>query len=110
MLAKENRLTARADFENLRQNGKFLTTPYFSFSFTKRETQLPSRFGFIVSKKISKSAVVRNRVKRILREIVRKNIGTVKEGWDAVFLVKSGILSAETDKIEVEVKKCLEIL
>lgn len=110
MLAKENRLTARADFENLRQNGKFLTTPYFSFSFIKRETHLPSRFGFIVSKKISKSAVVRNRVKRILREIVRKNINSVKEGWDAVFLVKSRILNGDVAKIEVEVKKCLEIL
>ncbi len=110
MLAKENRLTKRIDFENLKLNGKFLTTPYFSFSFIKRETNLPSRFGFIVSKKISKSAVVRNKVKRMLREIVRKNINSVKGSWDAVFLVKSRILTEETAKIETEVKKCLETL
>ena len=110
MLAKANRLTKRTDFENLRQNGKFLTTPYFSFSFIKRETDTPSRFGFVVSKKISKSAVVRNKVKRTLREIVRKNINSVKGSWDAAFLVKSKILNEETGKIEIEVKKCLENL
>ncbi|HSX48812.1 MAG TPA: ribonuclease P protein component [Candidatus Saccharimonadales bacterium] len=110
MLAKENRLTKKIDFENLRQNGKFLTTPYFSFSFIKRETGTPSRFGFIVSKKISKSAVVRNKVKRTLREIVRKNISTVKGSWDAVFLVKPRILNEESLKIEREALKCLETL
>jgi ribonuclease P protein component len=51
-----------------------------------------SRFGFVVSKRIG-NAVTRNLVKRRLREVVRQN--RVKDGWDAVFIARSGIASAE---------------
>ena len=47
-----------------------------------------SRFAFVVSKRIG-NAVVRNRVKRRLREAVRQN--PVSEGWDAVFIARRGI-------------------
>ena len=44
-----------------------------------------SRFGFVVSRRIGK-AVVRNRVKRLLREIVRHT--PVKPGWDIIFIAR----------------------
>lgn len=41
-----------------------------------------SRYGFIVGKRVGK-AVVRNRIKRLLREISRQT--QIKPGWDIVF-------------------------
>ncbi len=64
------------------------------------------RFGFIVSKKISTKAHERNKVKRILREIVRKNIFRMK-GRDYVIVAKSGILHAKHDMIEDELEKVI---
>ena len=46
-----------------------------------------NRFGFMVSKRLG-NAVVRNKIKRRLREIVRQN--SLKEGWDAVFIARRG--------------------
>ena len=46
-----------------------------------------SRFGFMVSKRIG-NAVVRNKVKRRLREAVR--VTPVKAGWDAVLIARKG--------------------
>ena len=50
-----------------------------------------SRFAFVVSKRVG-NAVVRNRVKRRLREAVRER--PVSSGWDAVFIARRGVQSA----------------
>ena len=44
-----------------------------------------TRYGFTVSRRVGK-AVVRNRVKRLLREILRQT--PVKTGWDMVFIAR----------------------
>lgn len=45
-----------------------------------------SRYGFSVSKRVGK-AVVRNRVKRVLREILRQI--PLQSGWDIIFIARS---------------------
>ena len=62
------------------------------------------KFGAIVSKKISKKAVLRNQIKRRLMEAVRLNIEIFPEGFRGIFLVKKNIL----DKKEGEIEECLK--
>lgn len=52
---------------------------------TKRKR---ARFGFSISKKVG-CAVVRNRVRRRLREICRLHLPDLKVGWDLVMVVRS---------------------
>lgn len=108
MLATANRLTKKTDFENVRQNGKFVTSKDFTVSFLNKKNKDEPRFGFIVSKKISTSAVDRNRIKRVLRETIRKNIDSMKVGYDIVIIVKPGILHTPHGKLEKEIKDVIK--
>lgn len=51
-----------------------------------------SRYGFSVSKRVGK-AVTRNRVKRLLREILRMT--PLEPGWDIVFIARPAVASAD---------------
>ena len=61
-----------------------------------------SRFGFIVSTKISKKAIVRNRIKRVMAEIVRSSLNKLKNGYDVVFLIKPSVTKIDRESLEKE--------
>ena len=52
--------------------------------------QTLTRFGIIVTTKVSKKAVVRNKVKRRVREIIRQHLPQFKKGFDVIVFVLKG--------------------
>ena len=63
-----------------------------------------SRYGFSVSKRVGK-AVARNKVKRLLREILR--LTPLKPGWDIIFIARRSVATADYAKLEKSVKGLL---
>jgi len=86
MLPKENRLTKKRDFEKVLKRGKGFKQKTLFLKTV--ENNLPqSRFGIIVSKKTAKKATDRNKIKRQIREILRKKLNKIKKGYDLVLVV-----------------------
>lgn len=73
-----------------------------------RNEQPVTRSGFAVSKRIGK-AVVRNRVKRRMREAVRLHQDLIAPGWDLVWIARRPVALAAYADIEQAVARLLSI-
>ena len=65
-----------------------------------------SRFGFSVSRRIGK-AVVRNKIKRRLREATRLRMAQIRPGWDIVFIARKPIGQASYQEIDAACARLL---
>ena len=63
-----------------------------------------SRYGFSISRRVGK-AVVRNRVKRLFREILRS--APVAPEWDIIFIARSSVATASFARLEESVQGLL---
>lgn len=96
MLPLKNRLIKSSDFKDvLVKSRKIESGPVFLR--IKKNNLGVSRFGFSVGIKFSSKAVLRNKVKRKLREVVRKKLDYLKSGFDVIIIprkerIKNGII------------------
>lgn len=107
MLPLNNRLSEDDAFKKVQSNGHVFQSQNFGIAIFERNDLDPSRFGFIVSTKISHEATTRNYAKRKLREGVRRVLSKMKPGIDIVFLAKQNITRVPTDEIMKEVGNAL---
>ena len=73
------------------------------------ETGFPggARVGLTVGKALGK-AHERNRIKRRMREALRRHIGLVPDGFDLIFHPRRNVLTMEFAQLEAEVVRILE--
>lgn len=87
------RIRENARFQEIRQQGKAVSDRTIVLSYLAND--LPySRYGFVVTTRLG-HAVVRNRIKRQLREIMRLRMPTIQPGWDIVIIARQAIRDAD---------------
>ena len=91
-------LKKNSDFRRLYTRGKSAVSSSLVV-YCRRNRLDRNRFGFTVSKKLGK-AVVRNRVRRRLREIARLNMPALKTGWDIVVVARTRAVDASYAELE----------
>jgi ribonuclease P protein component len=90
------RLKQRADFLAAATGAK-VATAAFVLQGRNREDEAPARIGFTVSRKVG-TAVERNRVRRRLRDIVKRSAAdSLRAGYDYVLVGRRTALSKQFD-------------
>lgn len=103
MLGKQHRLKKQKDFDAVAKEQSFFED-FLVLKKAKNNTDV-SRFGFVVSSKVSKKAVIRNKIKRRLRNIIKEHMQSIEKGYDIVIFTKKGI---EEEKIEQQLLTLLK--
>lgn len=89
MLPKKNRLPSPL-IKSVMRRGKRIATDGHQFIFIQNTLPI-SRFAFVVPVSVDKRAVIRNRLRRLVRESVRLVLPQIAPGWDGVFLIRKGL-------------------
>ena len=88
MLSKKYRFHSRGGVKWVYQHGKTVRTAKMSLVFVPNERGF-TRVAGVVSKKVEKTAVGRNRIRRRVYEALRRNFELVPKKRDYVFVVYS---------------------
>jgi len=86
------RLTAAADYAAAFKSGQRNSDPMFALHW-RRDSAVPARLGLAVSRKVDRRAVVRNRIKRTLRQQFRLLRADLADG-DYVFVARAAAATA----------------
>ncbi len=104
MLKKENRISHEKDFDQVFKLGSSFYCKTIGIKVLNNDLGL-SRLGVIVSTKVSKKAVVRNRIKRVLRDFFQKELQNIIESRDVIIITLPGIESLEKEEINAKLKE-----
>lgn len=87
------------EFDRVFKSGRSVAGREMILFVYRRGRGRPNRVGFCVSKKLGK-AVVRNLVRRRLREVYRRHYEKFEPGWDMVLLARKGAVGTSFRKLE----------
>jgi len=87
MLSKKYRLSS-TDIEHIKEHSSRAHSPFFTILYKKNNKEFP-RIAVIISKKISKKAVRRNAIRRLLKAKLKEKIDSLPN-QDYVVIVKTG--------------------
>src|SRR6266581_3639899 len=101
-LKRELRLRKGSEFQRVRQQGRNITSRLLILAWMPNEVAR-LRIGFIVSKRISKLAVERNYIKRLLSEAIRPSLPELSVGWDIVVSARSSAKTADLQALKQDI-------
>ena len=107
---RSSRILRSADFRLIYDHGFRVSGPLFAAFCRAREgdaIDFGARLGLTVPRAVGK-AVVRNRIKRRLREVFRLHRAKIAPKWDIVLNPRRAALDAEFGQIEREMGRVIE--
>ena len=106
MLPQLHRLKRSVDLQLVQKQGRSWRHP-LCILVAQQNGVASSRFAFVASKRVG-NAVVRNRVKRLLRESVRLHLDDIQPSWDCVWIARPLLSQASYAEVETAVLQLLE--
>lgn len=103
------RLRRTADYRRTYKEGSKFVGPLFAAFYRPNEPGEPARVGYTTPRSMGK-AVIRNRIKRRMREAVRLRLAGLTPGWDLVFNPRRAVLDAGFDRLTGEVDRLFHVL
>jgi ribonuclease P protein component len=100
------RIRKKKDFLNLYKNGKRYRGKYFVLIYLSNEFTF-SRVAIVASKKLG-NAVQRNRIKRWLRTLFRRNKELLEKPLDLIFIPRKEIHEANWEKLTKDFQAALK--
>jgi ribonuclease P protein component len=110
MLPQINRLPLRFSRSFVEIQGQSFHSPLFTLSISPSQlgATAPTRFAFIISKKIAKFAVDRNLLKRKLVANIHPSLPKILPGFDVILYAKHSLLTADATLLNSEIIKILQ--
>lgn len=97
-MEKKFRIRKNIEFKNIYKLGKNYWNRNLVL-YVKKNGLTETRVGYTITKKIG-NAVVRNKMRRRMKEIVRLNFHNIKEGYDLIFIAKRSIVNIPYEELE----------
>lgn len=108
MIARIHRFRGRASLNYVYAHGRTVRGQTISLKFVFNQKRREFRCAVVVSRKIHKSAVSRNRLRRRIYEIVRANSQRIDKPYDMVFTVfNERALDFTPKELRLEIGKLL---
>jgi len=97
-MEKRYKLRKNMEFKKVYSGGKNFWNRNLILYIRKNKLE-ESRFGVTITKKIG-NAVVRNKIKRRIKEIYRLNMYRIKDGYDLIFIPKKNVVDISYKELE----------
>ncbi|MDJ0569538.1 MAG: ribonuclease P protein component [Pleurocapsa sp. MO_192.B19] len=113
-LPKAHRLRNRQDYRAVYDQGIRRYSPHLTLvALLSREQDNSvstgeTKIGISISKKVSKKAVVRNRIKRQIKGVIRSNLSKIRPGWKIVIVVKPKAVKCKYEHFLRELEELLK--
>jgi ribonuclease P protein component len=98
-------LTRPQDFAALQSGGTLRSHPLLSVRFLRTDHDM-TRFGMSTGRKLG-GAVVRNRVRRRIREALRAMAPSFQPGWDVLIIARPGMVDADQETLVTALRRVL---
>lgn len=106
MISRKNRFHGRGGLRRLQSSSRSVRGAAMALKYAPNERRREYRLAVVVSRKVSKSAVVRNRIRRRLYEHVRVLSGSFTAAHDLVLVVyDEKVATLPPDRLQAEIDK-----